>query len=171
MIKGYCHVYTGEGKGKTTAAFGLAVRAACAGKQVYICQFIKDMAYSETRVTQFIEGITIDQMGCGCMITRQPNDQDIMAAERALEKCHEHLTNGQFDMVIMDEVNVAISLGLLKTEQVLENVKDRNPSVEVILTGRGATEGLIQYADLVTEMKEVKHYYQQGVLARKGIEC
>lgn len=171
MTKGYCHIYTGNGKGKTTAAFGLALRAACAGKKVYIGQFVKDMAYSETKVTNYLELIEIDQLGLGCFIDKAPTEKDYHAAQLALDQCAEYLKRGTYDLVILDEINIAISLKLITAEAVLKILKGRSPKVEVVLTGRYADQSLIDYADLVTEMKEIKHYYQQGVLSREGIDC
>jgi len=171
MEKGYCHIYTGDGKGKTTAAFGLAVRAACSGKKVYIGQFIKDMAYSETQITDKFPSIKIEQLGLGCFIESLPTEADFKAATKALDQCSEYMKNGQYDLVILDEINIAVSLKLLKVEDVLERLKERKKNVEVVLTGRYAHASLIDYADLVTDMKEIKHYYQQGVLSRRGIDC
>lgn len=171
MTKGYCHIYTGNGKGKTTAAFGLALRAACAGKKVYIGQFVKDMAYSETKVTNYLESIDIDQLGLGCFIDQAPTEKDYQAARSALDQCAEYLKKGVYDVVILDEINIAISLKLISAEAVLKILKERSPNVEVVLTGRYADQSLIDYADLVTEMKEIKHYYQEGVLSREGIDC
>lgn len=171
MIKGYCHVYTGDGKGKTTAAFGLAVRAACAGKSVYIGQFIKDMAYSETNIVKYLPNIQVEQLGLGCFIDGPPKEADYEAAHKALEKCGQFLKDGTYDVVVLDEINIALYLKLLPVDLVLKALDERDSKVEVILTGRYAPEMLMQYADLVTEMKEIKHYYKQGVLSRKGIDC
>lgn len=171
MEKGYIHLYTGNGKGKTTAAFGLAVRAACAGKNVYIGQFVKDMKYSETAITESLPRITIEQLGEGCFNDRKPADHDLLAAEAALTRCREILSSGNYDVVILDEITIAHYFGLITEDAVLELLRNRAPQVEVILTGRYAPEAWIEAADLVTEMKEIKHYYQQGVLSRKGIDC
>lgn len=169
--KGYVHVYTGNGKGKTTAAFGVALRSVCAGKKVYIGQFVKDMKYSETKVAERYSNILIEQLGAGCFIDKEPTDKDIEIAESALEKCRIILEKGEFNLVILDEVTIAILYKLLREEDIIKAIKDRAKHVEVIITGRYATEGLIELADLVTEMKEVKHYYSQGVLSREGIDC
>lgn len=169
--KGYVHVYTGNGKGKTTAAFGVALRAACSGKKVYIGQFVKDMKYSETKVVEKYDNILIEQLGAGCFIENDPTENDIRIAEKALDKCGMILEKGDFDLVILDEVTIALLYKLLKEEDVIKAIKNRAKHVEVIITGRYATEGLIDMADLVTEMKEIKHYYSQGVLSREGIDC
>jgi len=171
MEKGYVHVYTGNGKGKSTAAFGVALRAACAKKAVYIGQFVKDMAYSETAVTEKYDNITIEQLGRGCFISKSPDQEDIDMAGRALDQCTKVLIEGAYDVVILDEIFIAIYYNLISVEQVLTALKKRAPHVEVILTGRYAPDEIIAYADLVTEMKEIKHYYEQGVLSREGIDC
>lgn len=169
--KGYVHVYTGNGKGKTTAAFGVALRSVCAGNKVYIGQFVKDMKYSETKIAEKYPNILIEQLGAGCFIDKNPSDVDVDIAEEALDKCSRILENGEFDLVILDEITIAILYKLLKEEDIIEAIKGRADHVEVIITGRYASEGLIELADLVTEMKEIKHYYSKGVLSREGIDC
>lgn len=171
MEKGYVHIYTGNGKGKTTAAFGLALRAAMSGKKVYIGQFIKGMAYEETKCIEFISGINIEQYGTGCIVNRKSNDDDIKRAHWGLERCKEALSNGEYDVVIMDEITIAIFFNLLLEEEVISTIQSKNEDVEVILTGRYATDKLIEAADLVSEIREIKHYYNQGVPSRKGIDC
>ncbi len=171
MNKGYIHVYTGNGKGKTTAAFGLALRASMSGKKVYIGQFIKGMAYEETKCTEFISSIDIEQYGTSCLIDRKPDENDIKRARKGLQRCKEMLTNGKYDLVIMDEVTIAIYFGLLTDEEVISTVQSKKENVEVVLTGRYASEKIIDMADLVSEIREVKHYYSKGVLSRKGIDC
>lgn len=170
MSKGYVHIYTGNGKGKTTAAFGLAVRAACSGKKVYIGQFIKDIKYNETKIQKLLPLITVEQLGIGCFIKRKPTKQDYDAAHLAIDKCAEILKQGTYDLVILDEINIALNYGLIEVEAVINALKKRSVGVEVVLTGRYAPESLITIADLVTEMKEIKHYYSQGVLSRDGID-
>lgn len=164
------HIYTGNGKGKTTAAFGLAVRALCAGKNVYIGQFVKDMKYSETKLTEKFSNLTIEQLGTGCFMDREPNENDIAAARKGLNRCKELLVGGEYQMLILDEVTIAIHYGLLSSMDVIDAIKCASPDIEVVLTGRYATQELINAADLVTEMKEVKHYYQNGTAAREGVE-
>lgn len=171
MERGYIHVYTGNGKGKTTAAFGLAVRAACAGKTVYIGQFVKDMAYSETAVSDRIPGIVIEQLGGGCFIDRSPCAEDVALADDALNRCSLILEEGLYDVVVLDEVFIALYFKLFTPQRLIEVLDGRHPKVEVILTGRYAPQEIIDHADLVTEMKEIKHYYEKGVLSRKGIDC
>lgn len=171
LEKGYIHIYTGNGKGKTTAAFGLALRAAMAGKKVYIGQFVKGMAYQETKCTAFIPGITIEQYGTECFINRKPNEEDIKRAKTGLECCRKALCSGEYDVVIMDEVTIAVFYELLTDQNIISVLQEKAEHVEVILTGRYASDALIEIADLVSEIKEIKHYFNQGVLSRTGIDC
>ena len=174
--KGYVHIYTGDGKGKTTAAFGLAVRALMAGKKVFIGQFVKSMKYHETRLADCagVEGLTIKQFGNGCFIyNNPPTAEDKAMAVEGLAELEGVLSNGQTvaDVVVFDEVTIALRYDLIKVEEVVRVIRERDPGVEVVVTGRGAPEELIRLGDVVTEMKCIKHYYQdQGVLARDGIE-
>lgn len=171
MGKGYIHVYTGNGKGKTTAALGLAVRAVSAGKKVFFGQFIKGMEYSELKSQEFIPNFKIQQFGKDCFIEKDPTDADIKLAREGLEVCKEILKSGEYDLVVLDELNIAIYYKLFTVEEAIEAIKSRASHVEVIVTGRYAEDKLIELADLVTDMKEVKHYYMEGVLSRKGIDC
>ena len=177
MERGYIHVYTGDGKGKTTAAFGLALRAICAGKHVFIGQFIKSMSYHENRLTELLQGadasfgkLTIELLGRGCFIRHLPEQVDIDLAREGLRKCAEQMQSGEYDVVILDELNVALHFHLLSVEEVLAAIATKHPSVELVITGRKAPQPLIDAADLVTTMEEVKHYYQAGVLSRDGID-
>lgn len=170
MEKGYVHIYTGDGKGKTTAAFGLAVRALCAGKRVFVGQFVKSMQYHETRMVDKFEYISIEQFGNGCMLTREVDEEDIRMARKGLERCEEILLSGEYDIVILDELTIALYLGLLELADVVKLLQSKRPETELIITGRYAPQELIDMADLVTEMREVKHYYTQGVLSRDGID-
>ena|SRR5690554_1487323 len=170
MDKGYVHVYTGNGKGKTTAALGLAVRAVCAGKKVYFAQFIKGMEYSELKCVNYLPNLEIHQFGRDCFIVNEPTQKDIDIAKEGLEVCAQVLAEGKYDLVVLDELNIATLYKLFTVEEVLEILDNRAHHVEVVVTGRYASPRLIEYADLVTEMKEVKHYYQKGVPAREGIE-
>ena len=170
MEKGYIHIYTGDGKGKTTAAFGLAVRALCAGKSVFIGQFVKSMKYNETRMVEKFDRISIEQFGNGCMLTREATEEDIRAAHEGLTKCRDVLLPGEYAVVILDELTIALFLGLLELDDALQLLRSKRPETEVVITGRYAPQELIDIADLVTEMREVKHYYKQGVLSRDGID-
>lgn len=168
--QGHIHIYTGNGKGKTTAAFGLAVRALFAGKRVYIGQFVKSMKYHETRLENLFDTLTIRQFGRGCFIRRESEPEDVKAAQEGMEACRKALSGGAYDLVILDELTIALYYKLVTTAEVLELLLRRAPGTEVVITGRYAPDELIEAADLVTEMREVKHYYAQGVEARDGIE-
>ena len=167
---GYLHVYTGDGKGKTTAAFGLAVRALCAGQSVYIGQFVKSMRYHETEIESLLPRIHTEQFGRGCFLDRSAKEEDRAAAREGWDRCREALTGKPYDLVILDELNIALHFGLLDVQQIIEDLRGRGTHVEAVVTGRYAPQALIDAADLVTEMTEVKHYYRKGVESREGIE-
>ncbi|HUL38907.1 MAG TPA: cob(I)yrinic acid a,c-diamide adenosyltransferase [Methanomassiliicoccales archaeon] len=168
---GLMHVYTGEGKGKTTAAFGLALRAWGRGLRVCIIQFMKHgETYGEIRAVRKLKGIDLFQYGTGKWVGKDKHTrEDEALAREALAKAQEALTSGEYDVVVLDEVNVATDFGLLKAEDVLGVVRLRN-KVEVVLTGRYAPKEFLDEADLVTEMRAVKHPYDSGVGARPGVE-
>jgi cob(I)alamin adenosyltransferase len=164
-------IYTGDGKGKTTAALGLALRASGHGMRTYIGQFMKGQHYGELEALRDHPFITIEQYGdVRCIHREEVTPQHVAQAHRGLEQAREAMLSGKYDVVVLDEVNVAIWFGLLTAQEVLAVLDQRPGPVEVVLTGRRAPEELIERADLVTEMREVKHYYGQGVVARKGIE-
>ncbi len=170
-MKGYVHVYTGDGKGKTTAAFGLALRAAGAGLKVFIAQFVKGQHYSELNsIARFSDLITLKQYGRGCFIRKTPEPEDITAARQGLEAVKEVIASEEYNVVILDEANIAVNYGLFSVEELLELIDSKPENVELVITGRYADERILERADLVTEMKEIKHYYKRGVKARKGIE-
>ena len=170
-MKGYVQVYTGEGKGKTTAAFGLMLRAAGAGLHVYIAQFVKGMEYSELEAIEKLSDlVTIKQYGSGCFIRKAPSQKDIRLAREGYQKVKQIIQAGKHELVILDEANIAIHHNLFSIEDLLELIDIRPEHVELVITGRNAHEKLLKKADLVTEMREVKHYYKEGVLARTGIE-
>jgi cob(I)alamin adenosyltransferase len=171
IMKGYVQVYTGDGKGKTTAALGLSLRAAGAGLRVFIAQFIKMGDYSEIKALErFSDLIRVEQYGLGRFIKGKPSFEDMEAAGKGLKKIHAVLVDGQHDVVIMEEANVAVMCGLFSADDILELIAIKPESVELIITGRGADPRVVEKADLVTEMKCIKHYYDQGVQARIGIE-
>ncbi len=171
MDKGYLHVYTGDGKGKTTAAIGLSIRAAGAGKRVFFGQFVKGSEYNEIKALQrFQDLIVVRQYGRGCFLHRSPERSDVEAGQKGLLDIGAILTSGAYDIVILDEACIAIHYGLFSTEQLLDILQNRAPSCEVVVTGRYAPEKLIASADLVTEMRQVRHYFTRGVKARDGIE-
>ena len=168
---GYVHVYTGDGKGKTTAAMGLALRAAGAGLRVCIIQFVKGMRYGEhAALASLSSHITLHLAGRDCFILHEPTQADMDAARAGLELARGAIQSGGYRVVILDEASIALHFGLFHVEDLVEIVTARPPQVEVVITGRRAPPELLAVADLVTEMREVKHYYQQGVLARLGID-
>lgn len=173
-FKGYIQVYTGNGKGKTTAALGQALRAAGHGKKTYIGQFLKGQKYGELEsIMKLKPWITIAQFGRDTFIhvaKGDPDTIDIQKARAGLEACTQAMLSGNYDIIVLDEINVAIHLGLVKEKSVLTFLERKPKHIEVILTGRYAPDTIIKKADLVTEMKEIKHYYSTGVRARTGIE-
>ncbi len=170
-MKGYVQVYTGNGKGKTTAAIGLSIRAAGAGLSVYIAQFIKMGEYSEIKaLKRFSDRITIEQYGFGRFVNRKPSKKDIQVGRKGLERVKVVIASGQFDIVILEEANVAAEYGIISVEELVKLISTKPDGVELVITGRNASPQVIEIADLVTEMKVVKHYYEKGVKARVGIE-
>jgi len=170
-MKGYVQVYTGDGKGKTTAAIGLAIRAAGAGFKVFFAQFLKSGEYSEHKALErFSDLIEIRQYGRGCFIKGIPEKEDIEAAKKGVLEIKKVINSGKYRVVILDEANIAVYYGLIRVEDLLNIIRNRPEHVEIVITGRNADPKLIEEADLVTEMKEIKHYYKKGVLAREGIE-
>lgn len=171
--RGYIQVYTGKGKGKTTASLGLALRAAGYGMHTYIGQFLKGQIYGELlAVKELSPLIKIEQFGRKGFIhvTKNPDEEDRNRAKRGLKRCLEAMLSKKYRIIILDEINVAVYFNLLSEADVHEFLDQRPPDVEVILTGRYAPSSFLKRADLVTEMKEKKHYYSKGVRARDGIE-
>lgn len=162
-------VYTGNGKGKTTAALGLALRAAGAGKKVYIAQFVKGRKYSELKTLKKIKNIKLERFGRACFIKRNPCAKDYALARCGLAAVKKALKK-KYGLIILDEINIALGLNLLDLKDVLEVIRKAPAKTELILTGRGAPAEIIKIADLVSEIKEVKHYFTKGVKGRKGIE-
>ncbi len=171
MQQGYTHIYTGNGKGKTTAVMGLALRAVGSGKKVFIGQFVKSQVYHEVKaIRKFLPDIEVKLYGNSCMLSREPNEKDISCAKSGLADVKTKLLAKEYDVVVLDEIMIALYYKLLMLEEVLEVLDSKAEETELVLTGRYAPKELIQRADLVTEMLEVKHYYQQGVLSRRGID-
>jgi cob(I)alamin adenosyltransferase len=173
LNKGFTQVYTGNGKGKTTAAIGQAVRAAGAGMKSYIIQFMKEYPYSELNSIKYLsEWITIEQKGGDDFVYKKelPAEEEKTKARDALKKAEEYMISGSFDIIVLDEVLVSVYFKLLTTREIISIINKKPEAVELILTGRYCPEEIIELADLVTEMKEIKHYYSRGVLSRKGIE-
>ncbi len=170
-MKGYIQVYTGEGKGKTTAGLGLAVRAAGAGFKVFIAQFIKQGDYSEINaLKRFSDLITVEQFGLGRFIKGKPAPEDIEMSRQGLEKIKKIFAAEEHQVVILDEANVAVKVGLFSEQDLLDLIALKPENTELLLTGRDASPGVIEKADLVTEMREIKHYFRKGIQARVGIE-
>ena len=170
---GLIHVYTGNGKGKTTAAFGLALRAAGRGLKVFILQFMKGRNYGEVKAVKLLKPyITIKQTGlCTFVDKNNPSKEDIRMAKEGLKIASKAIKDGKYDMVILDEINCAVDFKLLDLKKVVEMIEKKPPCVELVLTGRNAHEKVVEKADLVTEMREIKHYYRNlKIEARKGIE-
>ncbi|MGD2179188.1 MAG: cob(I)yrinic acid a,c-diamide adenosyltransferase [Anaerolineae bacterium] len=171
LTKGYVQVYTGDGKGKTTAALGLALRASGHGLHTYIGQFMKGQRYGELEALRDHPLITLEQYGDPrCIHREEVTTEHVAQAHQGLEQARKAMLSGDYDLIVLDEVNISIWFGLLETEDVLALLDQKPEHVEVVLTGRRAPQALIDRADLVTEMREVKHYYQQGAKARAGIE-
>jgi len=170
-MKGYVQVYTGDGKGKTTAAIGLSIRAAGAGLRVYIAQFIKMGDYSEIKaLKKFSDLITVEQFGLGRFIKGKPSQEDIEAAKAGIKKVKFLMLSSGIDIIILEEANAAVKCGLISVNEILDLISSKPENMELIITGRGAAPEVVEKADLVTEMKEIKHYFQKGVQARVGIE-
>jgi cob(I)alamin adenosyltransferase len=173
LTEGYIQVYTGKGKGKTTAAIGQAVRAAGFGLKTYIVQFMKEFHYNELNSLKHLkEWITIEQFGGDEFVYKKepPAKNEMDKAQRGLAVAKAKMLSGKYDIIILDEVCVSIYFGLFSDEEILTFIKQKPENVELILTGRFCPDKLLDKADLVTEMNEVKHYYQEGVKSRKGIE-
>jgi cob(I)alamin adenosyltransferase len=169
--KGYIHIYTGSGKGKTTAALGLAMRAAGHGMKTYIGQFMKGSHYGELDFLKNIREIDVEQFGTEKCITRQDVDEKHkQLAQQGLNRIKEILSDKKYQIVILDEICVTIWFGLVAEQEVLEIIDAKPLGVEMVLTGRNASATLIERADLVTEMQEIMHYYSKGIQARDGIE-
>lgn len=169
--RGYTHVYTGNGKGKTTSAIGLSVRAAGAGLKTFIAQFIKMGDYSEIKALgRFCDLITVEQFGLGRFSNGKPSAEDIEAAHKGLERVRSLMDSGEYKIIILEEANIAVKYGMIKEADLIQLIDHKPFEIELVITGRGATVQVIDKADLVTEMKAVKHYFQKGVPARIGIE-
>ncbi len=173
LEKGYVQVYTGNGKGKTTAALGLAFRAMGCGLRTYMGQFMKGTPSSELMSAKMVsEFIIIEQFGRETLFSplNPPTADDFKLAEEGIKKIKAAISSGEYSIVILDEINTAMYFKLVELKDVLKLIEEKPGHVELVLTGRNAPPELIQEADLVTEMVEIKHYYKKGVLPREGIE-
>ena len=172
LEQGLVQVYTGEGKGKTTAALGLVLRAAGWRLRSYVAQFMKQQLTGEQQALKlFAQYVTLEQFGRpGFLRPGEVTPEDIALARLGLDRARAAMAGGEYDIVVLDEVNTAVSFGLLDEAEVIEFIDARPVNVELLLTGRGASEGVLARADLVTRMVEEKHPYQRGIKARRGIE-
>lgn len=169
---GIIQVYTGNGKGKTTAALGQALRACGHGLKVLMIQFMKGSAnYGEVRLADAVPGFRLVQSGLPTFVKKfAPSEEDLKLAAEGMALARKAIDDKACDILILDEINVAVDYGLVKVEDVLGLVGKRPPGMEIILTGRYAPTEFLEIADLVTEMKEVKHHYAAGKEMREGIE-
>ena len=172
LEKGLTQVYTGDGKGKTSAAFGLALRAIGRGLKVYVVQFIKGgFDYGELHIVDNLPNLKLKAFGRGKFVTEiPPTKEDVKLAKEAFNLAEKVVNSKEYDLVILDEINVALNLKLVDVDEVIHLIGNKPKHVELILTGRYAPPEIIEVSDLVTEMKEVKHPYTQGIPTRKGIE-
>ena len=171
LKKGFIHVYTGNGKGKTTAAIGLGIRAIGDGLKVIMIQFMKGRRYSEIDVLQHIKNFTVVQFGRDEFVSKEKPEQiDIDLARKGMIYSREIVQKGQYDLVILDEINVAVAFNLISLGDVIELLEKKPEALELVLTGRYASPELIKHADIVSEILEIKHPYQKGVQSRKGID-
>ena len=186
LERGLIHVYTGDGKGKTTAALGLALRAAGCGFCTYFCQFLKGQQYGELEAAQWLaagapEGdqrppITIERFGQPSFVRRSvdgtplTSEEDMRLARAGLDAARRAMASGRYELVVLDEINVALYFRLLTIREVLAVMDEKPEGVELVLTGRRVPDEILARADYVTEMREIHHPYQQGIKARRGIE-
>lgn len=171
LMEGCIQIYTGNGKGKTTSALGLAIQAVGAGKKVFIGQFLKSGKYSEIKsLKQFPDQVWVEHYGLGKFVKGRPSKEDIQAGKKGFQNIAKVMGAGDHDMIIIDEGNVAVKYGIISEASLLD-LFDRKPEhVDLVITGRGATASVMDRADHVVELKEAKHYYKKGVKARVGIE-
>jgi cob(I)alamin adenosyltransferase len=165
-------IYTGDGKGKTTAALGLALRAVGHGLKVIMIQFMKgQINYGELESAKHLPGLVIEQYGRPDFVNPEdPAEQDIAFARKALARARDVIRQKEYDIVILDEINVAVAYGLIPVQKVIALIKKPPADKEIILTGRYMPEEFVEYADLISEVREVKHHFQKNIPARKGIE-
>ena len=170
-MRGKIHIYTGNGKGKTTAALGLVLRAAGAGKKIFIGQFLKSGDYSEIKaLKKFGDQVVVEHYGLGRFVKGHPSKEDIDAGMAGFKRVAQVVEKGEYDLVIIDEGNLAVKYNLFSEQDLLTLFEKKSDSVEIVVTGRGASQAIMEKADLVMEMKDIKHYFQKGVKARVGIE-
>lgn len=170
-MKGHIHIYTGNGKGKTTAALGLAIRTVGAGGKVFIGQFLKSGDYSEVKaLKKFGNQVDLEHYGLGRFVKGNPSQDDIEAGLAGYHRIARIIEKGEHDLVIIDEGNIAVKYKIFSEQDLLDLFEKKPDHVEIVVTGRGASPAVMEKADLVMEMESIKHYYQRGVKARVGIE-
>ena len=171
LEKGFIHIYTGNGKGKTTTAIGLGIRATGNGLKVYMIQFMKGRRYSEIDALEHISNFTVFQSGRDEFVSKEnPEQIDIDLAIKGFEHAKKIINEGKHDLVILDEINVAVDFNLIPLDDVLKLLEEKPEKVEIVLTGRYADPEMVRQADLVSEILEIKHPYQEGLQSRKGID-
>jgi cob(I)alamin adenosyltransferase len=171
LRKGYIHIYTGNGKGKTTSAIGLGIRATGAGLKVHMIQFMKGRKYSELKTIDNINNFTYSQHGRDKFVNKEnPEQIDIDLAQEGFNYTKELLKSNKYDMIILDEINIAVDFNLILLDEVMKLIKEKPEKLELVLTGRYAHPEIQKSSDYVTEMLEIKHLYQQGIEARKGVD-
>jgi len=171
MKKGRVVIFTGNGKGKTTAAIGMSIRAAGAGMKVFLGQFIKKGDYSEIKaLRRFSDLVTVEQFGLGRFTGKTPGPDDIRMARNGLKKVGQIIASRMYDMVILDEANVAANYGLFEVQELLDLIIHKPDAVEIVITGRYASKQILETADCATEFKAGKHYFKTGARARFGID-
>ncbi|MGB9780559.1 cob(I)yrinic acid a,c-diamide adenosyltransferase [Caldanaerobacter sp.] len=170
--KGLVMIYTGDGKGKTTAALGLALRAIGHGQKVYMIQFMKGSPnYGEIKATKYLPNFEIVQKGRDAFVKKnEPLKEDLELANEGLELAREIISSGEYDLVILDEINVAVDYGLVKEEDILDLIEIKPSWVTLVLTGRYAHDRILEKADMISDVKEVRHHYYNGIEAQEGIE-
>lgn len=171
LEKGFVHIYTGNGKGKTTAAIGLGIRATGGGLKVYMIQFMKGRRYGEIDALEKMKNFTVVQFGRDEFVSKEnPEQIDIDLARKGFEHAKEIIKNGEHDLIILDEINVAVDFKLIPLKDVLKLMDEKPEKVELVLTGRCSHPDMVKQADLVSEILEIKHPYQNGIQSRKGID-
>lgn len=163
-------VYTGNGRGKTVAALGLCLRAVGAGKKVCVIQFLKKGGYSELKALKKLGNVKVEQYGSGKFIRNKPGKTDISLAKKGIDRAKKIVLSGKYPLVVLDEVNPLMSLGIVDIEGLVKVLKSAPRGTEIVLTGRGLHRKVKDAAHLVSEVKEIKHYFKAGVKARKGFE-
>ena len=171
LEKGFVHIYSGNGKGKTTAAIGLGIRATGEGLKVYMIQFMKGRRYSEIDALKNMKNFTVVQFGRDEFVSKEnPEQIDIDLARKGFEHAKEIIKNGEHDLIILDEINVAVDFKLIPLKDVLKLMNEKPEKVELVITGRYTHPDMVKQADIVSEILEIKHPYQNGIQSRKGID-